>query len=146
MLTRWTPTTRYRSASDPLMHMLDAVLARRGEEMEEMSSQAWMPPVDIHEDDDNYVLTAELPGLAKDDIEISLENNTLRLSGERKLREDVDEESYHRMERSYGAFSRTFTLPKQVDADGVEAHFQDGLLTITVPKLATARPRRIAVH
>jgi HSP20 family protein len=101
--------------------------------------------VDIQETEEGYRLTAELPGLTKDDINITLENNVLRLSGERKFEKDVKKESYHRIERAYGTFGRSFVLPQQVSSDKVEAAFKDGILTVTVPKAEQAKPRKIAI-
>lgn len=113
---------------------------------EEVSRRNWVPPVDIRETDDALVLTAELPGLTKEDIEITLENNVLTIRGERKFERDADKENFHRIERAYGAFSRTFSLPSNVRGDGVEASFRDGVLHIQVPKAEEAKPRKIAIH
>ena len=104
-----------------------------------------MPPVDIQETADGYRLQAELPGLTKDDISITLENNVLRLSGERKFEKDAKKESFHRIERTYGTFSRAFALPQQVNGEGVQASFENGVLTIPVPKAEQAKPRKIAI-
>jgi HSP20 family protein len=104
-----------------------------------------MPPVDIQETAEGYRLTAELPGLTREDINITLENNVLRLSGERKLEKDAKKESYHRIERAYGTFQRSFSLPHQVNGEKVEASFKDGVLTISVPKAEQARPRKISI-
>lgn len=106
---------------------------------------AWIPAVDVQETDKLFVFTAELPGLGKDDIEITLEENLLTLSGARELEEQDEGETYHRIERSYGKFSRSFTLPSQVDNTQVAATFKDGLLTIEVPKSEQAQPRKIDI-
>lgn len=106
---------------------------------------AWIPAVDVQETDKSFVFKAELPGLGKDDIEITLEENLLTLSGERELAEKDEGETYHRIERSYGKFSRSFTLPSQVDNSKVEASFNDGLLTIEVLKSEQAQPRKIEI-
>ena len=106
---------------------------------------AWVPPVDVRETDNSYVFAAELPGLTKDDVEITLEDNLLTLSGERELGEKSEDENYHRVERSHGKFSRSFSLPSQVDNSKVAASFQDGVLTIEVPKSEQAKPRKIEI-
>ena len=106
---------------------------------------AWVPAVDVQETAKSFVFTAELPGLGKDDIEITLEENLLTLSGARELDEKAEDETYHRIERVYGKFSRSFTLPSQVDNTLVEASFKDGLLTIEVPKSEQAQPRKIEI-
>jgi len=102
----------------------------------------WMPPVDVYETPDHYVITAELPGLSRDDIQIQLHEGKLMLRGERPAGRQGAEQ-YHRVERGHGQFSRTFALPDAIDAAAVEADFHDGVLTIKVPKPA---PRRIEVQ
>jgi HSP20 family protein len=112
----------------------------------EVSTRTWAPPVDIYEDGDNLVLKAELPGINPDDVEIRVEDNTLYLKGERKFEKEVKEQSYHRVERSYGAFTRTFSLPNSVDADKVSANYKDGVLTLTMPKKEEAKPKTIKIN
>ncbi|HVR06944.1 MAG TPA: Hsp20/alpha crystallin family protein [Thermoanaerobaculia bacterium] len=141
-VTRWNPSQQVAAAREPLYRLFDTFFNEGGEDL---TSRTWTPPVDIQETDEAYRIHAELPGLTKDDIQITLENNVLRLSGERKLEKDVKKESYHRIERTYGAFSRSFALPTQVSPDKVEAKFDNGVLTIVVPKAEQAKPRRIAV-
>ena len=107
----------------------------------------WRPPVDIYENDQHeIVLRAELPGLKREDLDIRVENNTLTLRGERKHDAEVKQESYHRVERAYGAFSRSFSLPTTVNPEGVTATFADGVLTITLPMREEAKPRQIQVQ
>jgi HSP20 family protein len=112
----------------------------------ELSTRTWAPPVDIYENGDNLVLKAELPGINADDVEIRVENNTLYLKGERKFEKEVKEQNYHRVERSYGTFTRTFSLPNSIDADKVAANFKDGVLTLTMPKKEEAKPKTIKVN
>jgi HSP20 family protein len=142
-MTRWTPATLAR---DPFFRVFDSLLNNQDLlPSEEVSNRTWMPPVDIQETADSYRLTAELPGLTKEDINITLENNVLRLTGERKFEKDAKKDGYHRIERTYGAFSRAFTLPSQVNHDKVEAAFENGVLTIVVPKAEQAKPRKISI-
>ena len=141
-VTRWNPTTAY-VAREPFSRLLDTFFGDL--QGEEVSNRGWVPPVDIHETEEGYKLHAELPGLTKGDINITLENNVLRLSGERKFEKDVKRESYHRVERTYGAFSRAFALPQQVNSEGVQAAFENGVLTVTVPKAEQAKPRKITI-
>jgi HSP20 family protein len=143
-LNRWNQPVNYVSR-EPLARLFDTFFTQDLQGNEEVSNRAWIPPVDIQETEDAYRLTAELPGLTKDDINITLENNVLRLTGERKLEKDVKKESYQRVERTYGTFARSFSLPHQVDGDKVEAAFKDGVLTITVPKAEQAKPRKISI-
>lgn len=142
-VTRWNPTTAaYLSNREPFFRMFDSFFngAAQGEE-----TRAWVPPVDIQENGDAYLFHAELPGMSKEDIQITLENSVLRVSGERKFEKDAKKENYHRVERTYGNFTRTFTLPTPVDPEKVQAAFENGILTITVPKAEQAKPRRIAI-
>jgi len=106
----------------------------------------WMPAVDIYENDkQEVVIKAELPGMKKDEIDLRLENNTLTIRGERKRASDTRDEQYHRVERAYGSFSRSFALPATVDHSKVGADYSDGILTITLPMKEEAKPRQIQV-
>ncbi|MGD2115661.1 MAG: Hsp20/alpha crystallin family protein [Acidobacteriota bacterium] len=116
------------------------------EEMtESLGQRGWAPPVDIRETEEAYEVMADLPGFDKENVDITLENNVLTLRGERAWEGDQGEQSYRRIERAYGEFTRSFSLPSQVDAEKVDATFKDGVLTVTIPKSAESRPRRIAV-
>ncbi|HEX4952976.1 MAG TPA: Hsp20/alpha crystallin family protein [Thermoanaerobaculia bacterium] len=112
---------------------------------EELTTRNWMPAVDVKETPEAFMIHAELPGLTKEDIHITMEDNVLRLSGERKFEKKEEKDNYHRIERAYGAFSRSFTLGTGVLADKVKAEFKDGMLMITVPKAEEVKPRRIQV-
>ena len=109
------------------------------------ATRTWAPPVDIYENGDNLVLKAELPGINPDDVEIRVEDNTLYLKGDRKFEKEVKEQNYHRVERTYGTFTRTFSLPNSVDSDKVAANYKDGVLTLTMPKKEEAKPKTIKV-
>ena len=106
----------------------------------------WAPPVDVFEDTDDIKLVAELPGMKSEDVKISLENNTLTLQGEKKQVAEEKTERVHRYERSYGRFERVFTLPSTVDPERIEASFDNGILTVVLPKSERARPREIPVN
>jgi HSP20 family protein len=112
----------------------------------EVSTRTWAPPVDIYENGENLVLKAELPGINPDDVEIRVEDNTLYLKGERKFEKEVKEQNYHRVERSYGTFTRTFSLPNSIDSDKVAANYKDGVLTLTMPKKEEAKPKTIKIN
>jgi HSP20 family protein len=112
----------------------------------EISTRTWAPAVDIYETADNIVLKAELPGVDPKDVEIRVEDNTLFLKGERKFEKEVKEENYHRVERSYGSFARSFSLPSSIAADKVTAEYKDGLLTLTMPKREEAKPKTIKIN
>jgi HSP20 family protein len=111
----------------------------------EVSTRTWAPPVDIYENGDSLVLKAELPGINPDDVEIRVEGNTLYLKGERKFEKEVKEQNYHRVERSYGTFTRTFSLPNSIESDKVTANYQDGVLTLIMPKKEEAKPKTIKI-
>lgn len=126
----------------------DNMLAGFFRPLNEMSPTAgsWAPAVDIRETEEAFLVEAELPGMTKDNVEVTFEDGMLTLSGERKLEEETEEKDYRRIERRYGSFTRSFTLPREVDAEAVKARFKDGLLTIEVPKKETVKPRTIEVH
>ena len=108
---------------------------------------AWMPPVDIYTTADHQlVIKAEVPGMNKDDIDITVENFTLTVRGEKKTQQEVKDDQFHRVERSYGAFTRSFALPHTVDANNVQAEYKDGVLTITLPRREEAKPKQIKVN
>jgi HSP20 family protein len=111
----------------------------------EISTRSWAPPVDIYETDNDIVLKAELPGVDPKDVEVRVEDNNLYLKGERKFEKEVKEQNYHRVERSYGSFARSFSLPNSISADKVTAEFKDGLLTLTMPKREEAKPKTIKI-
>lgn len=145
-LIRWSPETDLlRGRMDRLFNeMISDFWGGRGT-AENVAARVWAPPVDVRETDDALLITAELPGMTKDDVDITLENNVLTLSGERKFEKDVKGETWHRVERSYGAFSRSFTLPATVRTERVEATFTDGILNISLPKVEESKPRKIEI-
>jgi HSP20 family protein len=110
------------------------------------ATTAWSPSVDIFENDNEVVIKAELPGMNAKDIEVKLENSVLMLKGERHFEKETKEENYHRVEREYGTFSRSFSLPVPVDADKVNAEYKDGVLKIVLPKKEERKPKPIKVE
>ena len=140
---RWDPYPELSSLADRVNRAFGVPAARRRDE--EMTLGSWMPPVDIREEKDRITLTVELPGFQPEQVEIQMENGLLTLKGERRFEEEKDGRSYHRVERSYGQFTRSFTLPNNVDRDRIQATFGDGLLTIELPKREDAKPRQIKI-
>ena len=137
-------------ASDPLyllqnrLHRLfDFPLSPFAEETVPLTT--WVPACDIYETEKEIVLKAELPGLKKEDVIVSIENNVLMIKGERKFTEEVKRENFHRVERTYGEFLRSFTLPTFIDANKILAEFKDGVLMVTLPKREEAKPKQIDV-
>jgi HSP20 family protein len=106
---------------------------------------SWLPALDIHEAKDRFVVAVELPGIDPKDVDVSVEDSTLTVRGERRFSEELDDENYHRVERRYGSFSRSLTLPKAADAEKIEALFDKGVLRIEVPKVEAATPKKITV-
>jgi HSP20 family protein len=106
----------------------------------------WSPTVDVYEDQNGIVLEADLPGLKPGEFELAIENNVLTLKGERKFEKKTEEGNYHRVERSYGSFTRTFTLPSTVDVNNVAADFKDGVLKVMLPRKEETKPRQIQVQ
>lgn len=110
-----------------------------------ISQNGWMPAVDVLEENDTIVVRAEVPGIRKEDINISFENGVLTLEGKRDFEAESKDRNYHRVERSYGRFVRSFTLPRTVDSDRIAASYDDGVLEVTLPKKEEAKPRRIEI-
>lgn len=106
----------------------------------------WSPTVDVYEDQNGIVLEADLPGLKPGEFELAIENNVLTLKGERKFEKKTEEGNYHRVERSYGSFTRSFTLPSTVDVNNVAADFKEGVLKVTLPRKEETKPRQIQVQ
>jgi HSP20 family protein len=144
-LIHWDPYRDLRTAQDRMSRILASTPAR-GERDEELSLGAWIPPADIVEEKDKIVLTAELPGFKEDQVDIEVENGVLTLKGERQLEQRKEGKNYHRVERAYGQFVRSFTLPNNVDLDRIRADFSDGLLHVELPKREEAKPRQIKIQ
>lgn len=143
-IVRWEPFRDMLNAQREFDRFFRGTVGNAGDE--EASTRTWAPPVDIYENGDNLVLKAELPGVNPDDVEIRVEDNTLYLKGERKFDKEVKEQNYHRVERSYGTFTRTFSLPNSIDSDKVSANYHDGVLTLSLPKREEAKPKTIKIN
>lgn len=144
-LIRWDPFREISTLQERMNRLFSEVARRSPVAEEEIIQGAWIPPVDIFETGDSIVIKAELPGISKEDITLEVKENTLSIKGEKKFEKDVKEESYHRVERSYGAFQRAFSLPGTVQQDKVKAKFRDGILEVTIPKAEEAKPKQIKV-
>jgi HSP20 family protein len=149
-MTRWDPFQDLRSAQEemaqlnPMLAQALGLLAQQGSSRAETT--AWAPALDISERKDAYLVTVELPGVEAEDLEITLEDGLLTIQGERHSTQESSEQQFHRVERRYGAFRRSITLPAQVRAEQIEASFENGVLQIVVPKMEEAKPRRIQVR
>ena len=147
-LMRWEPYREIATLQDRLNRAFGAAFTRPERE-DEMNLAAWAPPVDIAEEKDRILITAELPGFKEDQIEIQTENGMLTLRGERKFEDEKEGRNFHRVERSYGQFVRSFTLPNNVDRDAIKASFHNGLLRVVVPpreQPETGEEIRIPIH
>ena len=146
-IVRWEPFRDLVSLQDRMNRLFDDSFRGVGRAAEEdwALGGSWAPAVDIFEHEGNIVLKAELPGVDAKDVDIRVENNVLTLRGERKFDSEVKRDSYHRVERSYGAFSRSFTLPTVVDTGNIKAEFKEGVLRVTLPKREEAKPKQIAI-
>lgn len=143
-IIRWDPFRDLQTLRDRMNVLFGDVYPSRREE-KDLVSTAWNPSVDIYEHEDNLVLKAEVPGIDEDDIEVKIEDNTLTFKGERKYENEVKEENYHRVERSYGSFYRSFSLPQNIDLEKIKAETENGILKITMPKKAELKPKKIKV-
>lgn len=142
-LVTYDPFRELRTLQDELNRVFASTLGRSGETA--FGRGAWNPNVDIFENKDQIVLEAELPGISPDDVNISIENNVLTIHGERKFEKKDEGENFHRVERSYGSFTRSFTLPPTVSSDNVAATFENGVLRLELAKREEAKPRRIEI-
>jgi len=145
-LVRWDPFRDIITLRERMDKMFEDSLARFRMPEEATMPTFWSPSVDIYETDENIVLKAELPGVDKKEVSVEVKDNTLFLKGERKREKEVKEENYHRVERSFGTFMRSFSLPVTVKQDQVKAKFKDGVLEVTLPKAEEAKPKQVKVE
>ena len=143
-IIRWDPFRDLVTLREKMNRLFEEAYSSRGEERNLVSS-SWTPSVDIYETEQQLVLTAEVPGIEDKDIEIKIEDNTLTIKGERKFEKETKEENYHRVERAYGSFYRSFSLPPYIDQDKIEAEHENGVLKITMPKKLEAKPKQVRV-
>ena len=139
-LIKWSPYRNLISLPDEIDHFFNGF----GLDLN-ASDSVWSPSVDISETENQYEVKAEIPGLKKEDIKLSVEDNVLTLSGERKYENETEKKNYHRIERAYGKFERSFRLPREVDAGNIKANYKNGVLTVHIPKTETVKPKEIAV-
>ncbi len=142
-LVRWRPFRDIVSVQDEMNRLFNSLMSPsdRVSGVEE-----WIPAVDISETDDSFLVTADVPGMKAEDIKITVANNTLTLKGEKKNVREDKKENYHRIERSYGSFERTFALPSGVESENIRAKYKDGVLELRLPKTKEAKPQEIKVE
>src|SRR5215217_6538332 len=150
--TRWDPFQDLRDAQEEMAQMaqmsprLAHALGLHSQPQGSATTTAWAPALDISERKDAYLVTVELPGVEAEDLDITLEDGLLTIQGERQFAHDSSEQQFHRVERRYGAFRRSITLPAQVQAEQIQASFDNGVLQIVVPKMEEATPKRIQIR
>ena len=143
VLTRWNPYRDLNSLQHRMNRLFDAQFGGREESL---TAGAFVPPVDVYEDEHSVQLKLEVAGVAEKDLDIKVENNTLPVSGERKFEKEEKEENFHRVERRYGSFTRSFTLPTTVNTEDIKADYEQGVLKIRLAKRQEAKPKQIKVN
>jgi HSP20 family protein len=143
VLTRWDPFREFSTLQDRMNRLFRDSYS---EGQEALTTSSFAPAVDVYEDEHNVTLKIEVPGIEEKDIDVRIENNTLTVTGERKFEKEEKEENYRRVERQYGSFTRSFTLPNTVDHEKVQANYDKGVLKITLAKKAEAKPKQIKVN
>ena len=146
-LIRWEPTRELSSLQGEMNRLFNSFFEAPGQVANGGTGMAnrWIPPMDLVEEDERYVLRADLPGVKEDDVNIELENNVLTVSGERKHESTDKGKGFYRVERASGSFSRTLTLPEGVDAEAIAASFEDGVLELRIPKPEQRKPHRVRI-
>jgi HSP20 family protein len=146
-IVRWEPLREFSTLQNEMNRLFSTVFDTPpgGNGGTGGAMRRWMPPMDLVETDDHFVLRADLPGLSEEDVHIELEDTTLTVSGERKAEHESGDEGFYRVERAFGAFSRTLTLPRGIDPEAINASFDRGVLEVRIPKPEERKPRRIEI-
>lgn len=148
-IIKWNPSRKLLNMEREFNKLFDSFGKRFGtresDSPDEYENAVWMPLTDIKEDKDNYYLMLDLPGISKGDVKVGYNNGQLSVSGERKQEKESKDSRFHRVERVFGRYYRTFTLPQKVKEDKIEAEFKDGQLAITVPKVEEAKPKELEI-
>ncbi|MBW4935076.1 Hsp20/alpha crystallin family protein [Marinobacter sp. F4206] len=144
-ITRWNPVSEFEDLMNRYNRMFGVARPNEREGKDLFSRSDWAPAVDIKETSEAFTIDAELPGMSKDDVKVTVHDGVLSIEGERKHEEETGDKKHHRVERFYGSFMRRFTLPENVDENSVKANFKDGLLTLTLQKAEPKEPKAIQV-
>ena len=144
-ITRWDPFRDLNILQERMNRVFEDAAVRGWKSDEPSATTSWSPAVDIYETDSEIMVQAELPGVDRKDIALQLENNVLTLKGDRRFEKETNQENYHRIERSYGGFSRAFTIPTTVDEDKIRADYKDGILKIALPKKEQVKAKQIKI-
>jgi HSP20 family protein len=141
-ITRWDPFRNVSTLQEQVSRLFDSNFPH----IADSTLTAWAPSVDVYETGNELVIKADLPEVVEKDLDVRIEDNMLSIRGERKFEQEVKEENYLRMERSYGSFSRSFSLPNTVDTQAIKAEYADGVLTVTLPKRAESKPKQVKIN
>jgi HSP20 family protein len=142
-MARWDPFRDLMSIQNELNRLFGRTYG--GEAGAPAATGSWVPPLDVYETKEDFIVTMDLPGIEPDSVDVTVEDSTLTVSGSRELSSETREENYLRVERRYGQFSRSLSLPASADANKIDAHFDKGVLTISVPKAEEAKPKKITI-
>src|SRR5579862_9922770 len=143
MITRWEPFRNLSTLQEQVNRLFDSSFKGNGDNS---ALTTWAPAVDIYETENELVLKADLPEISEKDLDIRVENNMLTIRGERKFEQKVNEDNYLRIERTYGSFSRSFSLPNTVNTEAIKADYKNGVLTVQLPKRAESKPKQVKVN
>jgi HSP20 family protein len=144
-LIRWEPAAELNTIQNEMNRLFNNFFDQPAAGRDSAPSRRWMPAMDLVETTDHYVLRADLPGLSDDDVNVQLEDNVLTISGERSAKHEHDAQGYYRIARAFGSFARSLTLPDGVNPDMVHAHFDRGVLEVTIPKPEQKKPRQVQI-
>ena len=144
-LIRWEPARELNSLQNEMNRLFNTFFDTPLPNGGAVGQRRWLPAMDLVETEDDFVLRADLPGLSEEDVNIELEDNVLTISGQRNSEHEVNKEGFHRVERAYGSFTRSLTLPEGVNADAIKASFDRGVLEIRIPKPEERKPRKVAI-
>lgn len=142
-INRWEPFRSTSSLQEQVNRLFEGTFSRKSDDS---TLTAWAPAVDVYETENELVIKADLPDISEKDLDVRVENNMLTVRGERKFEQQVKEDSYLRMERAYGSFSRSFSLPNTVDTEAIQADYKNGALTVTLPKRAESKPKQVKIN
>jgi HSP20 family protein len=145
-MIRWEPARELQAIQQEMNRLFGSAFDTQGGLANGGAASRWIPPMDVVEDDEHFVVRADLPGVEEKDVNVELEDNVLTISGERKSDVEERKEGYYRIERAYGAFSRSLTLPEGIDPEGVKASFSNGVLEVRIPKPEERKPRKVAIN
>ena len=143
---RWEPARELQAIQQEMNRLFGSAFDAQGTTTNGGLGNRWIPPMDLVEDDEHFVVRADLPGIEEKDVNVELQDNVLTISGERKSEIDQRNEGYHRIERAHGTFVRSLTLPEGIDADGLKAKFANGVLELRIPKPEQRKPRKVAIN